>query len=54
MKIKRIIHGYIIDFIAWYMRDICGCASHVYPYGDQGRYIVIMDEKVYHEFTKLL
>lgn len=45
---KRFLHKHIINFIAWYLRDVCGGASHVYPYGKQGRYLVIMDEPAYH------
>ena len=50
---KKFLHKYIIRFIAWYIRDICGGASHVYPYGEQGRYIVIMKEDKYNKFTRL-
>ena len=50
---KKFLHKYIIRFIAWYIRDICGGASHVYPYGEQGRYIVIMNEDKYNKFTHL-
>lgn len=49
---KRFLYKYLITFIAWYMRDICGGASHVYPYGDKGRYVVIMNERQYHEFKE--
>lgn len=51
MKIKRVLHSKIIKFIAWYLRDRCGGASHVYPYGRDGRYIVMMNEKQYNEYT---
>ena len=50
---RKFLHKYIIRFIAWYIRDICGGASHVYPYGEQGRYIVIMNEDKYNKFTHL-
>ena len=50
---KKFLHKYIIRFIAWYIRDMCGGASHVYPYGEQGRYIVIMNEDKYNKFTWL-
>lgn len=46
-------HKYIIRFIAWYLKDKCGGASHVYPYGEQGRYIVIMNEEDYNTFINL-
>ncbi|WP_312286848.1 hypothetical protein [Terrisporobacter sp.] len=51
---KRFLHKRIIKFIAWYMRHVCGGASHVYPYGEQGRYVVIMNEYEYNKFTNLL
>ena len=50
---RKFLHKYIIRFIAWYIRDMCGGASHVYPYGEQGRYIVIMNEDKYNKFTWL-
>lgn len=50
---RKFLHKYIIRFIAWYIRDMCGGASHVYPYGEQGRYIVIMNEDKYNKFTHL-
>lgn len=50
---KRFLHKYIIRFIAWYMRSVCGGASHVYPYGENGRYVVMMDEKEYNKFTNM-
>ena len=50
---NKFLHKYIIRFIAWYIRDVCGGASHVYPYGEQGRYIVIMNEDKYNKFTHL-
>lgn len=50
-KIERYFHGYVIKFIAWYMREKCGGASHVYPYGDNGRYIVLMNERQYNDYT---
>lgn len=50
-KVRRLFHGHIVRFIAWYLRDRCGGASHVYPYGINGRYIVIMNERQYNEYT---
>lgn len=35
--------------IAWYLRR-CAGAFHVYPYGERGRYVVLMDEDAYHRF----
>lgn len=49
---KRFVHKYIVRFIAWYLKK-CGGASHVYPYGKQGRYVVIMNEDDYNSFTNL-
>lgn len=42
---KRMIHR----MICWYLRS-CGGAFHSYPYGPQGRYVVLMDEGQYHEY----
>ena len=50
---KRFLHKNMIRFIAWYLRNVCGGASHVYPYGEQGRYIVIMNENKYNKFINL-
>ena len=50
VKIREFLHGFIIRFIAWYMYEQCGGASHVYPYGNKGRYVVIMNERQYHDF----
>jgi len=47
--IKNLLH----KFIAWYLRHICGGAAHCYSYGEQGRYLVIMDDDTYHRFTVL-
>jgi hypothetical protein len=38
--------------IAWYLRR-CGGACHVYAYGPDGRYIVLMNERQYHRYTHL-
>ena len=34
-----------------YLKECCRGATHVYPYGTEGRYIVIMNEEEYHHFT---
>ena len=44
---KRKVHSLIVRFMAYY----CGGATHVYPYGTEGRYIVIMNEVDYYRFT---
>ena len=44
---KRKIHSLIVR----YLKERCGGATHVYPYGIEGRYIVIMNEEEYHHFT---
>ena len=47
---KHLLH----KFIAWYLRRQGG-AAHCYPYGgEQGRYLVIMDDDTYHRFTVLV
>jgi len=35
--------------IAWYLRR-CWGSFHVYPYGSQGRYVALMNERQYHNF----
>lgn len=45
---KHFLH----KFIAWYLRR-CGGAAHCYPYGEQGRYLVLMDDDTYHRFKCL-
>ena len=51
-KLRRLPHSFIMRFIAWYIAEKCGCASHVYEYGPNGRYVVIMSEEQYHNFRK--
>ena len=51
MKMKNKIHSRIVRFMAYYLKEHCGGATHVYPYGTEGRYIVIMNEEEYHHFT---
>ena len=46
-KLKRTLHGMIVVAIAAYLRR-CGGASHVFPYGPDGRYVALMTEKEYH------
>ena len=48
---KRKIHSLVVRFMAYYLKEHCGGATHVYPYGIEGRYIVIMNEEEYHHFT---
>ena len=48
---KRKIHSFIVRFMAYYLKKHCGGATHVYPYGIEGRYIVIMNEVDYYRFT---
>lgn len=44
--IRKIIH----KFILWYTRSCAGGDFHTNPYGVNGRYIVCMNEKQYHEY----
>jgi len=44
---KRLIRKYLHHFIARYIKR-CGGAFHTYPYGENGRYVVIMNEEEYH------
>ena len=48
---KRKIHSLVVRFMAYYLKERCGGVTHVYPYGIEGRYIVIMNEEEYHHFT---
>lgn len=36
--------------MVWYLRR-CGSAFHTFPYGSRGRYVVLMSEAEYHDFT---
>jgi len=45
---RKIIHWLIV----WYLRK-CWGAFHAFPYGEQGRYVVLMNEKQYHKYTHL-
>ena len=37
-------------FIVWYLKR-CARSFHCFQYGPQGRYVVLMNESQYHEFT---
>lgn len=37
-------------FIVWYLRR-CAGAFHCFPYGVSGRYVVLMDDDMYHRYT---
>ena len=41
---------YILKFIQWYLIKKCGGAFHINPYGEKGRYVVIMNERQYHNY----
>lgn len=43
--IRKLIHR----AICWYLGK-CGNAFHTYPYGEQGRYVVLMTEANYQNF----
>lgn len=47
--IRLIIH----KFIVWYLTKKCGGTFHHNEYGDDGRYITIMNEKVYNKYTRI-
>jgi hypothetical protein len=47
---KRKINSLIIKFIVWFLENRCGGAFHCRPYGELGRYVVIMTDKEYHDF----
>lgn len=38
--------------IVWYLRR-CGGTFHNCPYGENGKYIVMMSDKKYNEYQKL-
>ena len=48
---KNKIHSRIVRFMAYYLKKHCVGATHVYPYGIEGRYIVIMNEVEYNQFN---
>lgn len=50
MKINRLVKKYIHHCIVKYLKK-CGGAFHSHPYGDSGRYVVLMDESKYHRYT---
>ena len=39
-------------FIVWYLRK-CAGAFHVYDYGVIGRYVVLMNEQQYHNYSEI-
>lgn len=41
------------DFIVRYLIK-CGGAFHCKPYGDTGLYVVLMNEKQYHDYTWMM
>jgi hypothetical protein len=45
---KHALHKLIV----WYLRR-CGGAFHCYPYGERGRYAVLMTERQYHRYTQI-
>lgn len=48
-RIFFFFHGRIVRLIAWYLNRVCGGASHVYPYGKRGRYVVLINEDTYEK-----
>ena len=38
--------------IVWYLRQ-CAGAFHSFPYGEQGRYVVLMNELQYHNHKEI-
>jgi len=50
---KRIIAGFLHSFIAGYLQT-CAGAFHAFPYGNSGRYVVLMNERQYHEYKELV
>jgi hypothetical protein len=49
---NRIIRKHIHRLIVWYIKR-CGGAFHHGKYGDNGRYVALMSDRKYHEYTKL-
>lgn len=45
---RHLIH----KIICWYLRK-CGGAFHAFPYGTQGRYVVLMNDDQYHGFKEI-
>ena len=49
--IKRLVRSFTADFIVWYLFK-CGGAFHHGKYDSgEGKYIVMMSEKDYHNYT---
>ena len=51
-KIERLYRRLIHKFIVKYLLS-CGGAFHHGEYGINGRYVALMDDIKYHEYTKL-
>ena len=43
---RKIIHKLILKYLIK-----CGGSFHTNPYGNTGRYIVLMNERQYHDYT---
>lgn len=46
--VRKIIHR----AICMYLNKFCGGAFHSYPYGKDGRYVVLMSEKQYGNYKE--
>jgi len=49
---RKLLRKFIHRFIVWYLRH-CGEAFHSGIYREDGKYVVLMNEDMYHEFKKL-
>ena len=49
MNLKIKMRGPIHRVIVWYLRR-CAGAFHMFPYGPEGRYVVLMNEDQYHYY----
>lgn len=45
---RHLIHKLIV----WYLRK-CAGVFHAYPYGRSGRYVMLMTDEQYHQWTSL-
>lgn len=49
----NIMRSMLHKFYRWYLDRICGGSHHTGPYGENGRYIVLMTERQYHRYSHL-
>jgi hypothetical protein len=50
-KLKNAIRHLVHGLVAWYLKR--NGTFHVYPYGPDGRYVVLMSESEYHQWCEI-